>query len=47
MSQNFIHKTLTTVMTLRSSSSQSLLVPSFRQSTVGRRSFPVAASENQ
>ena len=29
---------------LRSSSSQSLLVPSFRRSTVGRRSFPVAAS---
>ena len=29
---------------LRSSSSQSLLVPSFRRSTVGRRSVPVAAS---
>jgi len=29
---------------LRSSSTHSLLVPSFRQSTVGRRAFPVAAS---
>jgi len=29
---------------LRSSSTHSLLVPSFRRSTVGRRSFPVAAS---
>ena len=28
----------------RSSSTHSLLVPSFRRSTVGRRSFPVAAS---
>ena len=29
---------------LRSSSTHSLLVPSFRQSTIGRCSFPVAAS---